>query len=69
MLIFCGLADEREARLRELIDAGCAVTIERSLENGRECIIELRERRVTGRGPTADEAASDALSRWDRRAA
>lgn len=69
MLMFTGLTGERAARLRGLADGGCAVTLERPLhERGMECIIELRGRRVVGRGRTADEAAADALGRWERAA-
>ena len=70
MLRFTGVTIEHGARLSELIEAGCAVTIERPLrEGGKECIIERKGRRVTGRGSTADEAARDALSLWEDRAA
>ena len=70
MWSFPGVAAKRGVELRELADAGCAVTIERPLhEGGKECIIERHGRRVTGRGATADEAAADALARWEGRAA
>ncbi|HSJ73178.1 MAG TPA: hypothetical protein VK904_02585 [Miltoncostaeaceae bacterium] len=66
MLSFPGVAAGRAVRLRELVDVGCAVTIERPLgEEGEVCVIERHGRRVTGRGPSADEAAADALARWD----
>jgi hypothetical protein len=66
VLSFPGVAAQRAARLRELADLGCAVTIERPLgEGGEVCIIERHGRRVTGRGATADESAIEALARWE----
>ena len=66
MLSFPGVAADRAVRLRELVDLGCAVTIERPLgEDGEVCVIERHGRRVTGRGATADDAAADALARWE----
>ena len=66
MLSFPGVSAGRAVRLRELVDVGCAVTIERPLgEEGEVCVIERHGRRVTGRGANADEAAADALARWD----
>ncbi len=70
MLMFTGLTGDRGARLRRLADDGCAVTLERPLhERGMECIIERRGRRVVGHGRTADEAAAEAIARWERPAA
>lgn len=66
VLSFPGVVAERTERLRALVDAGCAVAIERPLgEEGEICIIERRGRRVVGRGPDADAAAADALQRWE----
>jgi hypothetical protein len=66
VLSFPGVAAERAVRLRELVDVGCAVTLERLLgERGDVCVIEHHGRRVTGRGAGPDEAAADALARWD----
>jgi hypothetical protein len=66
VLSFPGVSAERAARLRALVDVGCAVTIERPLgEEGEVCVIERHGRRVTGPGPGADDAAADALARWD----
>ncbi|HMO00290.1 MAG TPA: hypothetical protein PKD59_12835 [Miltoncostaeaceae bacterium] len=66
MLSFEGIEAGRAVRLRALVDVGWAVVIERPLgEDGEVCIIEGPEGRVTGRGPTADAAAADALARLD----
>ena len=63
MLSFEGIEAGRAVRLRALVDVGWAVAIERPLgEEGEVCIIEDREVRVVGRGPTADAAAADARS-------
>lgn len=66
MLSFPGVSAGRADRLRRLTDMGCAVTIGRPLgEEGEVCLIEFRNRRVTGRGATPDAAAADALAQWD----
>jgi hypothetical protein len=66
VLSFPGVSAARAVRLRELADMGCGVSIERPLgEGGELCVIEGRGRQVSGRGATADEAAAEALARWD----
>ncbi len=68
MLSFEGIEAGRAARLRALVDVGRAVAVERPLgQDGEVCIIEGPQGRVTGRGPTADAAAADALARLDGR--
>ena len=69
MLSFEGVDAGRAVRLRALADVGWAVSIERALgEEGELCVIEGRGRRLVGRGPSADAAASDALARFDEQA-
>ena len=67
MLSFEGVEAGRAVRLRELADVGWAVSIERPLgEDGEICIIEGRRGRIVGRGASADQAAEDALARFDQ---
>ncbi len=63
MLSYTGVEAGRAARLRELIDVGWAVSIERALEEDLSlCVIEGHGRRIIGRGADADAAAADALA-------
>lgn len=66
MLRYVGVSSARAVRLRELADLGCATALERVAGGGNVCIIRLGDRRVIGRGPTADDAVADALAQWDR---
>jgi hypothetical protein len=64
VLSYTGVAAERAARLRALVDVGWAVSIEHSLDEDTSlCVIEGHGRRVIGRGADADAAAADALAR------
>lgn len=66
MLRYVGVSSDRAVRLRELADLGCAVTVERELGTDDDiCVVSLGERRVLGRGTTADAAVADALAQWD----
>jgi hypothetical protein len=65
MLRLTGVEPERALALRRLMDLGCAVALERPLqEAGEICVIEGRGHKIVGRGATADAAAADALARW-----
>ncbi len=65
MLSFPGVRAERAERLRALADMGCAVTLERETGGEERCIIASERRREIGIGATPDDAAADALARWE----
>lgn len=66
MLRYVGVSSERAVRLREMAELGCAIALEREARaDGHLCVIRLADRRVIGRGPTADAAVASALAMWD----